>query len=335
VEPLADNWRDRLEKRDRLAATLETFINAGTDGSEDTVGDVSGTGVRLRLGRRSSRLADAQAGRGKTSDVIRRHWDRRARGFDEEAGHGLFSEDQRTAWLDLLSTFVGSTPRRVLDVGCGTGFLALRFAELGHTVTGIDLAPQMLDQARRKAKQASLEVDLRVGDAAALDLGDANYDVIAARHVLWNLPDPGQGLAEWLRVLRPGGQLLLIEGKWANNGALARSYARPSSRLLAWAERASDRIAAHTSPALADRALARRYGRIEAQLPFAGGPPAGRLVAFLEANGVHDVTVVPLMDPVFWGETPRFARYLAAGTRPAPTVEDPVASPPPARGSRG
>src|SRR5262249_2380324 len=78
------------------------------------------------------------------TQVIRHHWDRRANSFDEETGHGLVSDGQRVAWLDLLSELVGPPPQLVLDVGCGTGFLALRLAELGHIVAGIDLAPKMI-----------------------------------------------------------------------------------------------------------------------------------------------------------------------------------------------
>jgi hypothetical protein len=59
----------------------------------------------------------------------------------------------------------------------------------------------------------------------------------------------------------------------------------------------------------------RRYHRIEVALPFAGGPSAERLVDFLQANGLADVAVRPLMEPELWGEVPRFPRYLATGTR--------------------
>lgn len=243
------------------------------------------------------------------TQVIRRHWDRRATSFDEETGHGLVSDRQRQAWLDLLSELVGPAPQLVLDVGCGTGFLALRFAELGHTVTGIDLAPQMIDQARRKAEEADQQIDLRVGDAAALDCPDAHFDWVVARHVIWNLPDPQRGVEEWLRVLRPGGRLVLIEGKWAYNEALPPWYRRPASRLLS---RGIDGVAALVSRS---RGSYRRYRRIEAELPFSGGPTAKRLVEFLQANGLHDVVVEPLMDPILWGEEPSFSRYLVAGTR--------------------
>src|SRR5438067_6350729 len=168
----------------------------------------------------------------KVTQLIRHHWDHRADTFDDETGHGLVSEEQRRAWLDLLSRLAGSAPQRVLDIGCGTGFLALRFAELGHTVTGVDLAQQMIDRARRKAEQANLQIDFRVGNAVALGSADESYDLVVARHVIWNLPDPGRGLTEWLRVLRPGGRLALIEGKWADNDALALCEARPTMRLV-------------------------------------------------------------------------------------------------------
>jgi ubiquinone/menaquinone biosynthesis C-methylase UbiE len=246
--------------------------------------------------------------------VIRYHWDRRADTFDDAIDHGLGSDEQRQAWLDLLSRLAGRAPRRVLDVGCGTGFLALRFAELGHTVTGIDLSPQMIDRARRKADQASLQIDFRVGDAAALDDPNESYDLVTARHVIWNLPNPERGVAEWVRVLAPGGRLALIEGKWADNEALASAQSRPISRLIA---RVLDSVPAVVlrSGRYPRKLLNRKYRRVAAQLPFSGGLPATRLAEFLEANSVHDVHIESLMDPKLWGGPPQFPRYLATGTR--------------------
>jgi ubiquinone/menaquinone biosynthesis C-methylase UbiE len=251
----------------------------------------------------------------RTTDLIRHHWDHRAISFDEEPGHGLVSDEQRRAWLDLLSSLAGPSPQRVLDVGCGTGFLATRFAELGHNVTGIDLAPRMIDQARHKAEETHLAIDFRTGDAADLRFADDTFDLVVARHVIWNLPDPERGLREWLRVLRPGGRLALIEGKWADNAGLERSYARPTSRLFA---RLIDLVAAFVTRigARPTKLLNWKYRRVEVQLPFSGGPSATRLAQFLEANSVQHVKVEPLMDPALWGETPQFERYLATGIRP-------------------
>jgi ubiquinone/menaquinone biosynthesis C-methylase UbiE len=251
----------------------------------------------------------------QTTEIIRHHWDRRAGTFDEEAGHGLVSDEQREAWNDLLSRLVGRAPQRVLDVGCGTGFLALRLAELGHIVTGIDLSGQMIEQARGKAEQAAMQIEFRVGDAADLDSADQAYDLVVARHVIWNLPDPERGVAEWLRVLRPGGRLLLVEGKWADNEAFALAVRRPAARLLA---RVLDWAAlVIRSGKYRTKLLRWKYWRLEVQLPFAGGPPASRLVSFLEASSVQDVRAEPLMDATLWGESPQFPRYVVTGARSA------------------
>src|SRR5215472_12275872 len=91
----------------------------------------------------------------RVTDVIRHHWNARACTFDRELGHGVHSDDQRQAWLRLLAQLAGPAPQRVLDAGCGTGVLALLLAELGHEVTGVDLAVQMLEVARLKAEQGN------------------------------------------------------------------------------------------------------------------------------------------------------------------------------------
>jgi ubiquinone/menaquinone biosynthesis C-methylase UbiE len=247
------------------------------------------------------------------TELIRHHWDRRADTFDEESGHGLFSEEQREAWHQLLSRLVGPPPQRALDVGCGTGFLALRLAELGHAVAGVDLSEQMLAQARVKAKQAALEIEFRVGDAADLDVDDDTYDLVVARHVIWNLPDPARAVAEWLRVLRPGGRLLLVEGKWADGEAAALFNRRSAARFLG---RVLDRVVPFVpSEKYRTKLLNREYLQLEVQLPFAGGPPVGQLVALLEEHSVHGVSAESLMDPALWGEVPAFPRYLVTGTR--------------------
>ena len=78
-----------------------------------------------------------------TQDIktaVSRYWSGRAAGFDLQPSHAALNEAQHQAWLDLLREVAGPLPLAVLDVGCGTGFLAMRMAELGHTAVGIDLA---------------------------------------------------------------------------------------------------------------------------------------------------------------------------------------------------
>jgi ubiquinone/menaquinone biosynthesis C-methylase UbiE len=275
-----------------------------------------GHGPALRVRRDGCEGIGMRSSNTRITDVIRHHWDRRAATFDTETGHGLVSDEQRRAWLELLSRLVGEPPRRVLDVGCGTGFVALRLAELGHTVTGVDLSPRMIGQARRKAESEGLTADFHVADAASLDLPAATFDLVVARHVIWNLPDPVQAVGDWLRVLRQGGRLALVEGKWADNEAQRLANAGPASQVLARIVDAASALAVRRRAGLAGRVvLSRRYRRLERELPFSGGPTASRLATFLEANSVQDVVVEDLMDATLWGGAPEFPRYLVTGIR--------------------
>lgn len=209
-------------------------------------------------------------------NLVRQHWGGRAADFDERSHHGLHSVEQHRAWLAVLADLTGSTPIRVLDVGCGTGFLSLLLAELGHQVTGVDLTEEMIDLALQKAEKLGLDVEFRIGDAEQLSDADEVYDLIVARHLIWTLPNPTAAVREWTRVLQSGGRLALVEGNWGSNPAV-------------------------------------EYEQIHQRLPFYGGQPSERLTQFLAAEGFRDVIVKPLMDEVLWGEKPQYPRYLVTG----------------------
>ena len=78
-------------------------------------------------------------------------WDLRSPTYDDSPGHATHSAAEHRAWLAALGALLPPAPADVLDVGAGTGFLALLLAELGHRVTGVDLASGMLAAARSKA----------------------------------------------------------------------------------------------------------------------------------------------------------------------------------------
>jgi ubiquinone/menaquinone biosynthesis C-methylase UbiE len=153
-------------------------------------------------------------------DQARNYWNDEAAAFDQEADHGLRDVQVREAWRQLLQPYLPSPPASCLDIGCGTGSLSLLLAELGYAVTGVDFAPAMIAQAQQKAMAAGQAIAFRVMEAANPSFPPAHFDLVLCRHVLWALPDPAAVLQRWVRLLRPQGRLLLIEGFWHTGGGL-------------------------------------------------------------------------------------------------------------------
>src|SRR5215212_4838961 len=205
-------------------------------------------------------------------DAIRRHWTGRAATYDNDGDHGLHSEAQRQAWLDLIRRWAGDKPLDALDGGCGTAFLALQLAGLGHRAVGVDGTEAMLALARAKASQAGLGIDFRLADAAELPFPPASFDLVIERCVLWTLPDPAAALADWARVLRPGGHLVVIE---------------------------------HAQPRVAREG----YEPISRMLPLFSGQPATKIAALVEAAGLADPVIELLADAVLWGGPQERPRY--------------------------
>jgi ubiquinone/menaquinone biosynthesis C-methylase UbiE len=153
------------------------------------------------------------------------YWDSQAATFDHEPDHGLLDPRIRQAWQRLLLAELPAAPAAVADLGCGTGTLSVLLAAEGYAVTGLDFAPQMIRAARAKARAAGVSARFELSDAAAPTLPAASFDVVLARHVLWAMPDTGDAVEAWLRLLLPGGLLLLVEGRWSTGAGLTAQEA--------------------------------------------------------------------------------------------------------------
>jgi SAM-dependent methyltransferase len=147
-------------------------------------------------------------------------WDKAAETFDNEPDHGLRDPITRAAWRDLLGRWLPPAPRKILDIGCGTGSLTLLLAELGHDVIGIDLSPAMIAHAEAKSVAAGYHIPFQVMDAADPQFASEHFDVILCRHLLWALPEPALVLQRWESLLAPAGKLILIEGFWHTGAGL-------------------------------------------------------------------------------------------------------------------
>jgi ubiquinone/menaquinone biosynthesis C-methylase UbiE len=95
--------------------------------------------------------------------------------------------------------------QRWLDLACGTGAVAERAAAGGAAVTGIDLAPALIDTARERAGELGLEIDYRVGDCEGLELPDARFDAVSSTCGIMFAPDHEATAGELTRVTRLGG----------------------------------------------------------------------------------------------------------------------------------
>ncbi|MDN3055469.1 methyltransferase domain-containing protein [Streptomyces sp. SRF1] len=154
------------------------------------------------------------------------YWDAAAGDFDDEPDHGLRDPAVREAWAARLRGWLPERPGDVLDLGCGTGSLALLAAEAGHRVTGVDRSSRMARLAREKL--AGTGATVLVGDAAEPPVPERSFDVVLVRHLLWLLPDQEAVLRRWVRLLRPGGRLVLIEGRWGESDPTSLSAAGQS-----------------------------------------------------------------------------------------------------------
>jgi ubiquinone/menaquinone biosynthesis C-methylase UbiE len=107
----------------------------------------------------------------------------------------------------LVDRLAPSPGDRWLDLATGTGAVALRAARAGAEVTGLDLAPALIETARSRAAEEGLPVRFEVGDAERLPYGDGSFDVVSSAVGVMFAPDHGAVAAELARVCRPGARL--------------------------------------------------------------------------------------------------------------------------------
>jgi SAM-dependent methyltransferase len=139
---------------------------------------------------------------------------------------GDFPEVARRQLWDVgprIVAAVGVVPGDdVLDVACGTGNAAIRAAQAGGRVTGVDLTPELFDAGRREAAQAGVELDWVEGDAEELRFADGSFDVVLSTFGCMFAPRHAVAAAELVRILRPGGRLGVTA--WTPEGGMGTFF---------------------------------------------------------------------------------------------------------------
>lgn len=111
---------------------------------------------------------------------------------------------------------------RVLDVACGTGNLSFPAARAGAVVTGVDIASNLIEQARARAAAAGLQMQFDEGDAEQLPCADASFDVVVTMFGAMFAPRPEKVAAELVRVCRPGGRIAMAN--WTPQGFIGQMF---------------------------------------------------------------------------------------------------------------
>jgi SAM-dependent methyltransferase len=147
-----------------------------------------------------------------------------------------FKQSQREGWssfgpVEALTTpsaarlvsFAGiRSGHAVLDVGCGTGVVAVTAAQRGARVSGADLTPALLERARENSQIAGVEVDWHEADVEALPFANEQFDVVLSQFGHMFAPRPDVAIAEMLRVLKPGGTIAF--GTWPPELLIGSSF---------------------------------------------------------------------------------------------------------------
>jgi ubiquinone/menaquinone biosynthesis C-methylase UbiE len=152
-------------------------------------------------------------------EAIRSYWNKHIHDLEiatqPVGSQGFFKEladyrFEKLHYLPQVVTFSAYQNQKLLEIGCGVGIDLIRFAQGGAIVTGVDLAETSIELAGQNFTQNGLQADLRVMNGEALTFEDNSFDVVYAHGVLQYTANPRQMIREMYRVLKPGGEAILM-----------------------------------------------------------------------------------------------------------------------------
>lgn len=215
-------------------------------------------------------------------EEIRSYWSKRSQTFDLAFGHFIAPGPEARAWQQPMRETLGDRPLKVLELACGTGEVTRLIHDLGHDVTALDFSEAMLRVARAK-HEGKERLRFILADAENTMEPDAAYDAIVCRHLVWTLTAPQATFREWLRLLKPGGRLLVYDGDWTKPS--------PTGRLFAYLVSLIDRI--QGADPYYDGAMSEKHEMIMRALPFGEGLTCERLGPLLAEAGFEAIRHIP------------------------------------------
>lgn len=140
----------------------------------------------------------------------------------ESGDYGVFAKYLEPGALEFFDRLGLASGTKLLDVACGAGQLTIPAAKRGLEVTAIDLAQNLVEQAKERAKAEGLDVDIRQADAEDLPFPDASFDAVMSLIGSMFAPRPELVAAEMTRVCRPGGRIIM--GNWTPAGHIGQMF---------------------------------------------------------------------------------------------------------------
>ncbi|WP_102401393.1 class I SAM-dependent methyltransferase [Haloimpatiens massiliensis] len=149
----------------------------------------------------------------EVEELIRERWENSAEGYSSFIEREL--EDlTKEKWRKYIIEDNSNSPLKILDLGTGPGYFSIILSEVGHDVTGVDIAEQMVQVASRNAKKVNVSPKFRVMDNHKLEFEDNTFDILVCRNVTWTLERPKEAYKEWYRVIKPQGKLIIFDANW-------------------------------------------------------------------------------------------------------------------------
>jgi len=153
---------------------------------------------------------------GGIKTAVASYWAKRSGSFSEHK-HDEAHSYRLDLWRsELTERLPAGEGLKILDAGCGAGFFEMVLAPLGYRMTGIDLTPDMISQAKQLcARHQAAAAEFHVMDAEYPDFPDGTFDAVISRNLTWTLPHPEEAYRQWHRVLKSGGVLLNYDAEYA------------------------------------------------------------------------------------------------------------------------
>ena len=142
------------------------------------------------------------------------YWEKRSSDFLTHKREELHSAMAERWMKEIRAQLPAGERLRILDVGCGAGFFSVLLAKEGHRVTGVDLTPDMIENAKILAAEENADCEFIVMDAENVDFPDETFDVVISRNLTWTLPHVRRAYRDWVRVLKKGGVLLNFDANY-------------------------------------------------------------------------------------------------------------------------